>query len=363
MCSPVKEKPGLIAGTKERPADVFLPQFSKGKDYLLDFAVTNPLSNYMIQQSIKSSKDACELYSDIKMNRYNKFIKDSVNTSFQPMIVDTFGKWETTAKSVIYTVAARLASRNNTDVASTLRHFHQKLSVILQKSNVRSVLCRIPVVDTQRPLSPPSRAKCPVPPKSNISTPASQPLPDTPCSQSAQWSVPPTPKTSSPGIPSIKSPANKNNPPNPNSSSVKSLNKVIDPPTPTSKSTICSSTTLVVPVGFVDKVAPIFPEICTSVNTVNGSDSNAVDKVYVKSTATNSSICVDLPQTIAVYSGISPIVQLVSVPNDSVSFQTVFNSVDPVLDCYKKRNDPFNWSASSHPLYSDGTGSKETLIL
>src|SRR5215831_21165251 len=139
MCSPVTEKPGLVIGTKERPADVFLPQFSRGKDYFLDFAVTNPLSDYMIQQSRASSKDACVIYADLKINKYNNNIKNPLNVTFQPMIVDAFGKWETTEKEVIHIVAARLASRNNTDIVSTHRHFHQKLSVILQLLDQYSV--------------------------------------------------------------------------------------------------------------------------------------------------------------------------------------------------------------------------------
>ena len=299
MCSPIKEKPGLVIGTKERPADVFLPQFSRGKDYVLDFAVTNPLSDYMIQQSRASSKDACVIYADLKINKYNNNIKNPLNVTFQPMIVDAFGKWETTAKEVIHIVAARLASRNNTDIVSTHRHFHQKLSVILQKSNVRSILSRIPVLDVQR-------TKYPIPPKSTIGTPASHPLPAAPRSQNNQWSIPPTPKTSSPHKPSskslIKSPADKNNPP---------------PTTPPMKVPV----TAVVPVVIVNNDAPVFPEICTSVNPNYGSNLNVNVNNNVTSIAPFNPICIDLTN----------VVNTNTVIDTHFSTAPLINMTDPLL--------------------------------
>jgi hypothetical protein len=66
------------------------------------------------------------------------------------MVVDAFGKWESSAKEVINTVASRLAARNRSDINTTLRHYYQKLSVVLMKSNTRAVLSRVPVVDFER---------------------------------------------------------------------------------------------------------------------------------------------------------------------------------------------------------------------
>ena len=150
MCSPTCEKAGLIEGTKERPADVLLPKFSRGFDYFLDFAVTNPLSHYMISEHTKTGRDACDIYTDIKLNRYSDKLPNPESVRFQPMVVDAFGKWESSAKEVINTVASRPAARNRTDINTTLRHFYQKLSVVLMKSNTRSVLSRIPMVDFER---------------------------------------------------------------------------------------------------------------------------------------------------------------------------------------------------------------------
>src|SRR5215467_3142693 len=98
-----------------------------------------------------------------------------------------------------------------------------------------------------------------------------------------QWSIPPTPKTSSPNNPSskslIKSPADKNNPP---------------PTTPPMKVPV----TAVVPVVIVNNDAPVFPEICTSVNPNYGSNLNVNVNNNVTSIAPFNPICIDLTNVV-----------------------------------------------------------------
>ena len=43
--APSKEKPYLLPNTSERPADVFVPNYSFGKDLVLDVAITCPLQH------------------------------------------------------------------------------------------------------------------------------------------------------------------------------------------------------------------------------------------------------------------------------------------------------------------------------
>ena len=48
---PTREDRALIPGTDNRPADIFLPGWSGGKDTALDITVVNPLQQAFLQQS------------------------------------------------------------------------------------------------------------------------------------------------------------------------------------------------------------------------------------------------------------------------------------------------------------------------
>ena len=48
---PRKEAPALIVGTQSRPADVFLPTWSRGRPAALDVTVTSPLQALTIQEA------------------------------------------------------------------------------------------------------------------------------------------------------------------------------------------------------------------------------------------------------------------------------------------------------------------------
>ena len=49
--APVKETPFLLAGSSERPADIFIPNFSHGKGLVIDTAVTCPLQRTSLHDS------------------------------------------------------------------------------------------------------------------------------------------------------------------------------------------------------------------------------------------------------------------------------------------------------------------------
>ena len=49
--APVKETPFLLAGSSERPADIFIPNFSHGKGLVIDTAVTCPLQRTFLHDS------------------------------------------------------------------------------------------------------------------------------------------------------------------------------------------------------------------------------------------------------------------------------------------------------------------------
>ena len=65
--------------------------------------------------------------------------------TFQPMVVETCGAWEESAEQVIKKLGQALARATCQDDGEVTRHLYGKLSVLLQRDNVRMILNRVPV--------------------------------------------------------------------------------------------------------------------------------------------------------------------------------------------------------------------------
>ena len=64
---PRKKAPALIAGTQSRPADVFLPTWSRGQPTTLDVTVTSPIQALTIQEASTTAGHALEVATSRKL--------------------------------------------------------------------------------------------------------------------------------------------------------------------------------------------------------------------------------------------------------------------------------------------------------
>ena len=62
---PIKEKPFLLPYSSERPADIFIPNFSAGKGLVVDFACTCPIQQNYVRQASQTLVFACNQYAQV----------------------------------------------------------------------------------------------------------------------------------------------------------------------------------------------------------------------------------------------------------------------------------------------------------
>jgi len=67
--NPVSEKVNLIIGSKERPADVYIPDASN-EDYWIDVAVTDPRQPAYFKHSLSKKNYAIDTYATKKHEKY-----------------------------------------------------------------------------------------------------------------------------------------------------------------------------------------------------------------------------------------------------------------------------------------------------
>ena len=143
--NPLIEKPHLIVGSKERPADIFIPDASN-EDYWIDVAVTDPRQPAYFKNSLLNKNAAIDAYAQKKHEKYDhhvlKWNNDQINrkAKFIPVIADSFGAWSQDSIDVFDLILKRAPERNELSYFIRKNFLYSKLSISIQRNNARSIL-------------------------------------------------------------------------------------------------------------------------------------------------------------------------------------------------------------------------------
>jgi len=85
--------------------------------------------------------DYLSKYAEKKVKKYADDIKIA-DYEFQPMIVDTMGRWDDDAVKVLSKMASIYAKNNCQDYSRVKNQIFQKLSISIQSSNAKAILQR-----------------------------------------------------------------------------------------------------------------------------------------------------------------------------------------------------------------------------
>lgn len=121
---PTREVRDLLAGSEARPADLFIPNWTRGQDTALDVTMVNPL---------------CTTMKDDEAWRAVQASWGSVHTS---PLESLGGMHEVTVKEV-KKIASDLSRNTFGEKEDCSRHILQSLSILLMKGNAALLLNRI----------------------------------------------------------------------------------------------------------------------------------------------------------------------------------------------------------------------------
>ena len=139
----------MIPGNEARPADIFLPRWSAGKDTALDITVVNPLSATYINQSAAIPGHALMKAYERKTTRHGEACR-AAGIIFQPLPWDTLGAWGNSTTDEVKKMGSALARHTRGDEAEVIRHLIQRVSVTLMKINSNLILNRSPNLNHPR---------------------------------------------------------------------------------------------------------------------------------------------------------------------------------------------------------------------
>ena len=147
--NPVMEKIGLLRNQsleKLRPADIFIPNFKHGQPTALDFAVTSGLQSNYVENSSFNNNFAKEEYTLLKKNSNDTNLLCKRNDiKYIPMVIEgSGGSWSYDSEEVWKIVIRNIATLNSDSISNVTNSLYQCFSIIVAKSNARSILKRSP---------------------------------------------------------------------------------------------------------------------------------------------------------------------------------------------------------------------------
>ena len=141
--APTKEDRALLPGTDARPADVFIPCWTHGKDTALDITVVNPLQDALVRRAATTPGHALVHAFGRKMTGTGEACRRE-GIVFIPLPVETLGGWHEDAAQQIKKLGSAQSRQTGQEESVAISHLFQRLSILLARGNAALFLNRIP---------------------------------------------------------------------------------------------------------------------------------------------------------------------------------------------------------------------------
>ena len=139
----MKEERFLLPGEGRRPADVLIPNWSRGQDAALDVTVINPLQEATVVGAAATAGHALTVAYERKVRAVGEACRRE-GIAFIPLAAESLGGWHQVAVGEIKKLAAALARQQEEEEKEASRRLFQRLSNLLQRGNSALFLNRTP---------------------------------------------------------------------------------------------------------------------------------------------------------------------------------------------------------------------------
>ena len=140
---PQKEVDNLLPPSVDRPADVFIRNYTNGRSTCLDLTGTNALQAATVEGCAEDGAHAVEVAVTRKIRHYADRC-EAQNLVYVPVAIDTFGGWHSQALETINRLSQELARATDSDLGVVRRHFRQRLAITFVRDNVAMLCARKP---------------------------------------------------------------------------------------------------------------------------------------------------------------------------------------------------------------------------
>ena len=141
--APRKELPSLVPCSQSRPADIFLPNWERGRAAALDVSVISTLQRLTLSGAASVQGHALRVGEERKMALHAASCR-AVGVSFVPLLVESLGGWSDLAAKTLSSIGRLLGQRLGIPPSETTRHLFQRCAISLWRGNATLWLHRCP---------------------------------------------------------------------------------------------------------------------------------------------------------------------------------------------------------------------------
>ena len=145
---PTREGRALLPDSGGKPADVFIPHWTGGKDTALDVTVVNPLQEALVHGAANTPGHALTVAHDRKLDKAWEQC-NTVGITFIPIAVESLGAWHKSAISEVKKLGSAKARQNGEEESVEISRLFQKLSVALMRGNCALFNNRVPSTEEE----------------------------------------------------------------------------------------------------------------------------------------------------------------------------------------------------------------------
>ena len=144
--APLKETPGLMPNSLSRPADIYLPNWSRGRPTALDVHVISPLQQQTLREAASTLGHALQVGTRRKLTSHLSACR-SVGVEFIPLVIETLGGSTEDTISTIHTLGQAIGQRAAApDPSISIKHLFHRVAIALWRGNARLWLHHYPTL-------------------------------------------------------------------------------------------------------------------------------------------------------------------------------------------------------------------------
>ena len=139
----VKREQSASSQSRNRPGDIFHPDFSNGRPTYFDISVCNPLTPGNITSFTAGAAGLRgEAYKDAK--HFSEV--EGAGAVFIPLVTDALGLWSSFARKILKQIASKTIVFNNLSTAEALKYLIQRISTTLWSFNAKMLMQRLAIL-------------------------------------------------------------------------------------------------------------------------------------------------------------------------------------------------------------------------
>ena len=129
--SPYLEKPNILPSIKQKPADIYIPNWSGGQALAMDITVVSPTQIHPLTYHHSQSEQLCATHWREKQRKKYEEALQAKNILLVPLAVESFGGWGTSSVLIFKSLVKIVANRLDQPVSCWL---YDRLAIALQKN-------------------------------------------------------------------------------------------------------------------------------------------------------------------------------------------------------------------------------------